>query len=98
MSCERCAPFATTLPIRGPADLAAITEHVRQAVADGRLEYAAFETEPTLAIEPSFLTLDLAGPLPDVIRYQFACPCCGQGFEITAETYHGVGGSWRPIG
>jgi len=98
VTCKQCAAFATTLPVRGPADLESIVERLRQAVADGTLEYAAFEAEPTLAIEPSLLTLDLAGPLPDVMRYQLGCPHCEQRFELTAETYHGIGGAWKAVG
>ena len=32
-----------------------------------------------------------AGVLPDVVRYRFKCTVCGDGFELSADTYHGSG-------
>ncbi len=95
MSCERCAPFRQPLPVRGPAELASVVERVRQAVADGVLEYLPFESDRALVGQPSFLALDLAGPWPDVFEYRFCCAQCGRRFRLVAETYHGSGGSWQ---
>ena len=97
MNCEHCAPFGAALAVQGPGEFESIVERVRQAVADGVLEYNAFESEQDLAGQPSFLSLDLAGPWPDVMRYRFECPQCGRRFDLTADAYHGLGGVWRAV-
>ena len=97
MGCSNCEPFNTEMLIRGPAQFESVVERVRAAVADGVLEYSAFEADADLATEPSFLTLDLAGPWPDVMQYHFECPRCGNRFHLSVETYHGLGGRWSPV-
>lgn len=98
MTCTYCQASATEVLVRGPAEFESVVERIRAAIADEVLAYVAFEEDPAVAVEPSFLTLDLAGPWPDVMRYHFACPRCGQRFELTAETFHGARGKWRAVG
>jgi hypothetical protein len=33
----------------------------------------------------------------DWIHRKILCASCRQRFEISVETYHGQGGSWRPV-
>jgi len=33
----------------------------------------------------------------DFLEHQFGCTKCKQTFELSCETYHGNGGSWKPI-
>jgi hypothetical protein len=37
------------------------------------------------------------GVLPDVVLYRFKCTVCGDGFELSADTYHG-NGEWKRNG
>lgn len=98
MRCSVCGPFLTEIAIRGPAEFESVVERVRAAVADGVLEYIAFESDGNLAAQPSFLSLDLGGPWPDAMQYHFECLHCGNRFGLFVETYHGVGGRWAPVG
>jgi hypothetical protein len=97
MGCRSCAPFETPLPIRGAAEFEGVVERVRQAVADGVLQYDAYDPDLAFAGQPSFLSLDLGGPWPDVARYHFSCMSCGQLFRLAVETYHGTGGRWSAV-
>ena len=38
-----------------------------------------------------------AGVLPDVVLYRFKCAICGDGFELSGDTYHG-NGEWKRNG
>ena len=95
MRCKNCEPFVTEIGIRGPAELESVVERVRAAVADGVLEYIAFESDAGLAGQPSILSFDLGGPWPDVMRYHFACPVCARRFRLAVDTYRGAGGVWK---
>jgi hypothetical protein len=44
-----------------------------------------------------FAALSEQGPWPDWISCGFECASCGELFELSAETYHGSGGTWRPV-
>jgi len=81
----------TGIVIRGPAHFESVVERVRAAIADGVLEYGAFESGQDPAGQPSFLVLDFAGPWPDVLQCHFECPRCGDRFALSIETYHGAG-------
>jgi hypothetical protein len=44
---------------------------------------------------PSIEKFATGGPWEDYLNYEFRSTNCGQGFRLTAETYHGAGGEWR---
>ena len=62
MNCEHCAPFGATHAVQGPGEFESIVERVRQAVADGVLEYNAFESEQILPASPRSLVSISPGP------------------------------------
>jgi hypothetical protein len=84
--------------IRRPADLERILGTVKEAVATGHLKYNAFESSRVVIGQPDFGELEASGPYPDAMDYYFDCPACGAVYELTAETYHGSGGTWKRLG
>jgi hypothetical protein len=92
--CEHCADLRQRVPIRVPADLRQALRVARANVADGTI----IEVPPTspLAYEP-FSSVSVDGPWADIVGYGFRCVHCGQLFSLSAETYHGSGGEWRPV-
>jgi hypothetical protein len=92
--CARCRQLKTPLPIEQPDDLRRATRLAKKNVDNGTLALAGPETLP--GSQP-FAQLSPAGPWDDVVHFIFACTACGQRFELSAETYHGAGGAWRPL-
>lgn len=92
--CDRCRHLHQTLPVRLPADLKRAIRLAQENVANGALAPVAADTLP--GSQP-FSRLSPAGPWDDVVHYVFVCTGCGQRFELSAETYHGAGGAWRPL-
>ena len=98
MGCAKCDEFDVEIPIQSFSLFLRIANKVRAAVARGTLSYNSFESSRELVGQPSFLELDLGGPLPDVMRYHFHCPSCGTCFGLFVEAYHGSGGKWSRLG
>jgi len=98
MGCGSCDPYDTEVLIHSPGHLARIGEKIRAAVNDGVLCYNSFESDRELIHQPSFLTLDFSGVLPDAMRYHFHCPSCGNCYSLSVEVYHGRGGKWGCVG
>ncbi len=95
MSCNACAEFDAEVAIASPGQFKSVACKVRAAVNECLLRYDGFESDRELFGQPSFMALDLsAGPLPDVMRYHFTCPSCGESYALFIESYHGSGGSW----
>jgi hypothetical protein len=92
--CERCGSLRQRFEIRSPGDLAQAIRVTRDHVADGTLVEVPSRSpvfcEPFSAVIPE-------GPWEDVVGYGFRCTSCGQLFSLSAETYHGSGGEWRPV-
>jgi hypothetical protein len=51
----------------------------------------------SLFVSQPFSSISAEGPWNDIIGYGFDCTNCGQLFSLSAETYHGSGGEWRPV-
>ena len=98
MHCSNCHEMNVAIAIESPGQLRRIAQSVREAVQTDVLRYNSFESDRELVGQASFLDLDLAAPLPDVVRYHFDCPVCGRCFGLFVETYHGSGGSWSCTG
>jgi hypothetical protein len=79
-------------------DLDLSFQNFAHAVEVGKLTYDSFESDRALTGQESFLSLNLAVPFPDVLRYYFNCKHCGNGFGLRVETYHGQGGEWSKLG
>src|ERR1043166_7436439 len=66
----------------------------RDNVTDGTIvevpSRSQVQHEPFSALNPD-------GPWDDVLGYGFRCKTCGQLCYLSAETYHGSGGEWRPV-
>lgn len=96
MTCKTCEPFEATIELQSPTHLARVMEQVQAAVEAKVLCYESFESDRELVSQPSFMALVPEGPWPDVMSYHFTCMACSRPFILTAETYHGSGGSWSP--
>lgn len=88
--CEECGSFSEPIPIRSPEQYFDLLARVRRTIADGKLCLMAGNVE---------LDSIAAGrPWPrDLVEHVFACTGCGQRFRLAVETYHGSGGSWKPL-
>jgi hypothetical protein len=87
--CPSCQELHVEFAIRTPGELAKAIQLVRANVVDGTLRPI-----DQAGAEP-FAAVRVDGPWPDVVAYVFRCATCGTEFELSAETYHGSGGSWR---
>jgi hypothetical protein len=94
MTCASCDQFDIEISIQSPSQLARISGKIRSAIADGILVYCSFDSDRELIGQPSFMTLDLNGPFPDVMRYHFNCPICRDCYGLFVEAYHGSCGTW----
>jgi hypothetical protein len=92
--CESCELYNTEVEISSPGQLDRIIEKVQAAVESGALLYSSYESDRENIGQPSFMSLKPAEVLPDIMRYHFACPKCGESFRLSVETYHGAGGRW----
>jgi len=92
--CECCASLRQRFEIRSPADLGRAIRIARDNVADGTI--VEVPSRSSVFREP-FSSVIPEGPWEDVIGYGFGCTSCGQLFYLSAETYHGSGGEWRPV-
>ena len=97
-ACKNCDQFNTEVQIHSPGQFVRVAEKIRAAVTAATLVYNSFESDRELIGQPSFLSLELSGPLPDVMRYHFHCPICGNCFGLFVEAYHGSGGKWSLLG
>jgi hypothetical protein len=77
------------MPIRTPGEFQKVVRVARANLEDGTIIEITGGVESTLL---SALTRD--GPMPDIIRTEFRCKECGEGFLLRCESYHGSGGSW----
>jgi hypothetical protein len=93
-TCERCAGLRQRFDIRSPADLAKAIRVARDNVTDGTIVEVP---SPSQVQHEPFSALSPDGPWDDVLGYGFRCTSCGQLFYLSAETYHGSGGEWRPV-
>jgi hypothetical protein len=94
-SCESCERVHEPIEIRLPGQLRRLLHALRELVEASQLRVLTqAECTPN---EPPFLSLLREGPWPDVLNYRFQCNRCGTYFALSAETYHGSGGAWKPV-
>jgi len=93
-SCDKCADLRETFEIRTPGDLQKAARVALANIEDDTIKEIpggqAF-SQLVKAFEPEGVWPD------DFVEYDFECLACGQRFRLSAETYHGSSGSWRPI-
>lgn len=95
MSCRKCADLCVEYRIRLPSELRRAIEIARENIADGTIAEVAIADVSSRPTEP-FSSVSTDGPWSDVLNYKFRCTSCDEVFELSAETYHGSGGAWRP--
>ena len=96
MSCPQCEHMAEESRAASPGQLRQLITGVRAEIRNGVLEETGYPSDGVGGPQPPFMELPKAGPWPDAFAYGFRCSSCGQAFTLSAETYHGGGGRWRP--
>src|SRR5262245_12116251 len=92
--CERCKDLNAVIRIKLPEQLSQVIRIAKQNVADGTI--TVLESETGRWSRP-FSQLQASGGWDDLVDYVLACSSCGQQFRLSAETYHGAGGEWKPL-
>lgn len=93
MTCDSCRELNVVFEISKPADLRRVIGIVGKELRDGII--SGGEPDP-MACGTTFGELLSGANWDDYLSYRFSCNRCGQAFRLTAETYHGSGGAWRP--
>ena len=96
--CKHCIKVCQVFKISLPADLKNAIRVVQANISDGTIIESDFwpDQHPKTSTE-LFSKVQVEGPWDDVLIYYFECPKCKQLFRLGAETYHGSGGSWKPV-
>ncbi|MBI4767135.1 MAG: hypothetical protein HY787_21525 [Deltaproteobacteria bacterium] len=96
--CEYCQELCLEVKIITPGEIAKAIAVVRDNLKDATIIESSYWPEQVLRIDnPPFGQVPEKGPWPDVMIYYFQCSRCGQLFRLSAETYHGSGGEWKPV-
>ena len=93
MACARCQELAVDVKIRAPSELKSAIRVARDNIADSTIREVVSGNERG---HRTFSEVVAGAPYDDVLHFQFECRSCAQKFSLTAETYHGGGGEWRP--
>ena len=96
MSCPQCEHMAEESRAASPGQLRQLIDGAQAEVRNGVLEEGEHPGDGGGGPQPPFMEVPKAGPWPDAFAYGFRCSSCGQAFTLSAETYHGSGGRWRP--
>ena len=83
------------IEIKSPHDLTGVLQGIKRALADGSLRQFK-PADAALALDDLNAVSDV-GPWPDYIEAYFTNPKTGERYKLTAETYHGSGGSWQRL-
>jgi hypothetical protein len=96
--CEYCKDLCLDWRIFTPGDIAEAIGVVKDNLKDGTIVESSYWPDAVLRIENQAIgEVPEKGPWPDVMIYYFQCRRCGQLFKLSAETYHGSGGEWKPV-
>ena len=96
--CEQCQDLRQIVEIRSPADLEKAIHVVRDNLQDATITESSYWPASEIQIRiAAFSDVSPRGPWEDVLIYYFQRPACKQMFKLSAETYHGSGGSWEPV-
>lgn len=90
--CNSCKALNLEFKIKLPSELKKAFAVARDNLADSTISNITTGGD----CKP-FDELVASGKWDDVLRYHFQCNSCGQKFELSAETYHGAGGWWKPV-
>jgi len=83
-------------PITSPGALRHALASLRADVAAGRLEQY-FDPNALMGTERRVDEIPLDGPWEDYLDLYFRDPGTGQRYRLSAETYHGQGGSFERL-
>lgn len=97
MACDKCHDLRNVRKIDLPVHLAETIALVRDHINRAALVEVRDETDPIQRHNEPFSHISPEGPWPDHLSYDFACTRCNARFHLSAETYHGRGGEWRPL-
>ena len=95
MTCNRCSDLCVAVAIRSPGELRKAIAVANDNLRDGTLEEISVENL-TIGPQPTFSRVAAGAQFGDLLAYRFRCTECSEVFSLTAETYHGSGGAWRP--
>ena len=98
-ACSHCEEVFLITPISSPKSFEKTLRVVRDNLADGTIVESGFWPKGTLrsCVTP-FNEVNGAGPyIEDIYEYYFECPRCNQIFHLHCNTYHGRGGTWKPV-
>lgn len=79
--------------IAKPAELKHWLKQLRDLVQRGELRHR--ETKSIVATEQSVLEIEIDGPWPDYIEWEFETEDGERRYRFAVETYHGAGGTWQ---
>jgi hypothetical protein len=88
--CVGCEARFRVLEVTNPQSYRLLMHELAQDIGNGKLN--------ELGDLPSIAQIVQNWPLQNVdyVNRTVQCAACRQGFVISVETYHGLGGSWRP--
>jgi len=95
-TCTQCEELRQKVKAQTPRQLSELILDIRNEIAAGVLAEDDFWPRDVIKIETGpFGALPASGGWPDVFVYYFRCTMCKTLFKLSAETYHGSGGSWK---
>ena len=96
--CHRCRHLRQSAEARTAGQLRQMLKQIRKEVEADVLAESDYWPEGVVRVEGGpFMELPVEGGWPDVFVYYFGCTRCGARYRLSAETYHGGGGTWRPV-
>jgi len=84
-----------TRRVETPAELVTLLREIKAAIATGLLEQIRPDPSP-FATDAAISDVPDNGPWPDYVELRFRARGTGERHKLTAEIYHGVGGTWGP--
>ena len=94
MACEKCKHLDDEIAIVMPIHLRAVMALAADNVAAGIVKEISGEKDFPFPASSKDVPLG-KDSWADIAYYRFECVSCGQRFKLSAETYHGRGGSWN---
>ena len=93
--CPTCQTFQQAFKIDSAQAFQGALAALQQALAAGTIIEAAVWPEGQLKMHrPPFDSIARNGPWPDYVQYFFACGGCKTIYQLSVETFHGIGGEW----
>lgn len=84
------------LKVKSPNDLRLLLSEIRSEVGKETLRQLPAK-EGGWQTEIAIQKIPEEGPWPDYIEIDFEVTQSGERYRLTAETFHGCGGSWQKI-